>query len=70
VVDPAGRRQRRDRVLQDLTPDERERLARSGTPLAAFADVRTPEEALARFGALPEAQRMQVLAMCSRVDGR
>ena len=56
--------------LQDLTPDERERLARSDTPLAAFADVSTPEEALARFGALPEAQRMQVLAMFNRVDGR
>jgi hypothetical protein len=56
--------------LQGLTPDERERLARSDTPLAAFADVRTPEEALARFGALPEAQRMQVLAMFNRVDGR
>ena len=56
--------------LQGLTADERERLARSGTPLAAFADVSTPEEALARFGALPEAQRMQVLAMFSRVDGR
>jgi hypothetical protein len=55
--------------LQSLTPDERERLARSDTPLAAFADVRTPEEALARFGSLPEAQRMQLLAMFSRVDG-
>jgi hypothetical protein len=55
--------------LQDLTPDERERLARSDTPLAAFADVRTPEEAIARFGSLPEAQRMQVLAMFTRVDG-
>ena len=55
--------------LQDLTPDERERLARSDTPLAAFADVQTPEEAVARFGSLPEAQRMQLLAMFSRVDG-
>ena len=55
--------------LQGLTTDERDRLARSDTPLAAFADVRTPEEALARFGALPEAQRMQVLAMFNRVDG-
>ncbi len=55
--------------LQSLTPDERDRLARSDTPLAAFADVRTPEEALARFGSLPEAQRMQLLAMFSRVDG-
>ena len=54
--------------LQDLAPDERERLARSDTPLAAFADVRTPEEAMARFGSLPEAQRMQLLAMFARVD--
>lgn len=54
--------------LQGLTPDERERLARSDTPLAAFADVRTPEEAMARFGSLPEAQRMQLLAMFARVD--
>ena len=55
--------------LQGLTPDERERLARSDTPLAGFADVQTPEEALARFGSLPEAQRMQLLAMFTRVDG-
>ena len=54
--------------LQGLTPDERERLARSDTPLAAFADVRTPEEAMARFGSLPEARRMQLLAMFARVD--
>ena len=54
--------------LQGLTPDERGRLARSDTPLAAFADVRTPEEAMARFGSLPEAQRMQLLAMFARVD--
>jgi hypothetical protein len=53
--------------LQGLTPDERDRLARSDTPLAAFADVRTPEEAMARFGSLPEAQRMQLLAMFARV---
>ena len=46
-----------------------ERLARSDTPLAAFADVRTPEEAMARFGSLPESQRMQLLAMFMRVDG-
>jgi hypothetical protein len=55
--------------LQGLTPGERERLARSDTPLAAFADVRTPEEAMARFGSLPEAERMQLLAMFTRVDG-
>ncbi len=55
--------------LQDLTPAERDRLGRSDTPLAAFADVRTPEEAMARFGSLPESERMQLLAMFMRVDG-
>jgi hypothetical protein len=55
--------------LQGLTPGERERLARSDTPLAAFADVRTPEEAMARFSSLTEAERMQLLAMFTRVDG-
>jgi hypothetical protein len=55
--------------LQDLTPADRERLAQSDTPLAAFADVRTPEEAMARFGSLPESQRMQLLAMFMRVEG-
>ena len=55
--------------LQDLTPADRERLARSDTPLAAFADVRTPEEAMARFGSLPEAQRMQLVAMFMREAG-
>jgi hypothetical protein len=55
--------------LQDLTPADRERLARSDTPLAAFADVRTPEEAMARFESLPESQRMQLVAMFMRVDG-
>ena len=55
--------------LQDLTPADRERLGRSDTPLAAFADVRTPEEAMARFGSLPESQRMQLLAMFMRVEG-
>lgn len=30
-----------------LTPDERDRLARSDSPLAALADVRTPQEAMA-----------------------
>jgi hypothetical protein len=54
--------------LQDLTPADREQLARSNTPLAVFADVQTPEEALARFGSLDPQQRMQLLAMFSRVD--
>ena len=36
-------------LLESLTPDDRERLAKSNTPLAAFADVRTPDEAMARL---------------------
>lgn len=53
-------------MLQRLTPAERERLAGSGTPLAALADVRTPEEAMARFKSLDPQRRMQVIAMFSR----
>jgi hypothetical protein len=53
--------------LQGLTPGERERLAQSGTPLAAFADCRTPEEAMARFQSLDQGQRMQLIAMFSQV---
>jgi hypothetical protein len=53
-------------MLQRLTPGERERLARSDTPLAAFADVRTPEEAMARFESLDPRRRMQIIAMFSR----
>jgi hypothetical protein len=55
-------------LLQDLTPADREQLARSNTPLAVFADVQTPEEALARFGSLDLQKRMQLLAMFRRVD--
>jgi hypothetical protein len=61
-----GRHREAGRAVVEV---ERERLARSDTPLATFADVRTPEEAIARFGSLPEGQRMQVLAMFTRVDG-
>jgi hypothetical protein len=53
--------------LQGLTPGERERLARSDTPLAAFADVRTPEAAMARFQSLDERQRMQLITMFTQV---
>jgi hypothetical protein len=53
--------------LQQLTPGERERLARSGTPLAAFADVRTPEEAMARFQSLDQRQRMPLITMFAQV---
>jgi hypothetical protein len=53
--------------LQGLTPGERERLAQSDTPLAAFADVRTPEEAMARFQSLGQGQRMQLITMFAQV---
>lgn len=53
--------------LQQLTPDERERLARSESPLAALADVRTPQEAMARLKALDPQRKMQVMAMFMKV---
>ena len=53
--------------LQQLTPEDRERLARSDTPLAAFADVQSPEEAMARLKTLDESQKLQVLAMFMKV---
>jgi hypothetical protein len=55
-------------MLQHLTPTDRERLARSATPMAAFADVRTPQEAMARFQVLDPQQKMQLLAMFGRVN--
>ena len=56
--------------LQALTPAERETLARSHTPLAAFADVRTPEEAMARLMSLDVPSRMQLFAVFTRVRDR
>ncbi len=53
--------------LQGLSQGERERMAQSDTPLAAFADCRTPEEAMARFQSLDQGQRMQLIAMFSQV---
>ncbi|HEY1920500.1 MAG TPA: hypothetical protein VGH27_33445 [Streptosporangiaceae bacterium] len=53
-------------LLQRLTPQEREQLARSDTPLAAFADVQTPEEVIARFQSLDAQRRMQIVAMFMR----
>jgi hypothetical protein len=52
--------------LQQLTPDERDRLARSDSPLAALADVRTPQEAVARLKTLDPQAKMQVMAMFMR----
>jgi hypothetical protein len=53
--------------LQALTPDEREQLAHSDTPLAAFAGVRTPDEVRARLQTLDPQQRLELLAMFMRV---
>jgi len=53
--------------LQQLSPDERARLARSDTPLAAFADVRDPAEAMARLQSLGPAEKAQLFAMFSKV---
>ena len=53
--------------LQQVTPEDRARLAKSDTPLAAFADVRTPQEAQARFVSLDQASQMQVMAMFMKV---
>ncbi len=55
-------------LLQELTPADREQLARSQTPLAAFADVQTPEEAIARFQSLDPQRKMQLMAMFTRVQ--
>ena len=43
--------------LEQLSPDDRQRLAQSNTPLAAFADVATPEQAIARLESLDMPQR-------------
>jgi hypothetical protein len=52
--------------LQSLTPADRASLAASNTPLAVFADVTTPEEAMARFESLDPAHRLAVLTMFQR----
>lgn len=52
--------------LQQLSDADRERLAHSDTPLADFADVRTPEEAMARMQSLPQARQLQLMAMFAR----
>ena len=55
--------------FQQLTPAERESLAKSDTPLAGFADVKTPDEAIARFQSLDPAKQLQILAMFERASG-
>jgi hypothetical protein len=54
--------------LEQLSADDRERLANSDTPLAAFADVTTPDQAMARLESLDMPQRMQLLGMFQRLD--
>ena len=54
--------------LEQLSPDDRQRLAQSKTPLAAFADVTTPEQAMARLESLDMPQRMQLVSMFQRLD--
>ena len=55
--------------LQQLSPDDRQRLAQSNTPLAAFADVPTWEQVMSRLQTLDVPQRMQLLAMFKRAKG-
>jgi len=56
--------------LQQLSPEYRQRLAQSNTPLAPFADVTTPEQAMTRLESLDVQQRMQLMAMFQRVEGQ
>jgi len=53
--------------LAQLTPADREQLARSGSPLAPLADVRTPQEAMARFKSLDQPQKMQLMTLFMQV---
>jgi len=55
--------------LQGLSDADRQRLAQSNTPLAAFADVRTPQEAISKFESLDQQRRLQLLAIFMRVTG-
>lgn len=53
-------------MLRGLSPGDRERLARSGTPLAVLADVQTPQEAMARLRALDPQRKLELEATFSR----
>jgi len=46
-----------------LSPDDRQRLARSDTPPAIFADLTTPDAVMNRFKALTPAQRVPIMNM-------
>jgi hypothetical protein len=56
--------------LGTITPADRERLAKSQTPLAAFADVKSPEEITERFMSLDVNTRLQVMAMFQKATGK
>ena len=49
--------------LQQLSDGDRQRLAQADTPLAAFSDVRTPDEAMERLQTLDIPTRMKLLGM-------
>jgi hypothetical protein len=55
--------------LGELSDDDRKRLAASPTPLARFAQVRTPDEITTLFLSLPEADRLAILAMFHKATG-
>ena len=54
--------------LEQLSSEDRHRLASSNTPLAPFADVTTPDEATERLQSLDMPQRLQLLGMFQRLD--
>jgi hypothetical protein len=49
--------------LKSLSPAGRATLAQSATPLAALADVTTPQEAISRFQALDQERKLQLIAL-------
>jgi hypothetical protein len=55
--------------LGELSDGDRKRLAASPTPLARFAQVRTPDEITTLFLSLPEADRLAILAMFHKATG-
>ncbi len=54
--------------LATITPEDRDRLAHSPTPLAKFADVKTPDEITERFMSLDMNERLQILAMFDKTQ--
>ena len=64
---PGDQHGRRPGPAAAAHPQERGQLARSDSPLAALADVRTPQEAMARFKTLDPQRKMQLMAMFMKV---